>query len=449
MGFLFLKAAEQFRYFCQRFTNYPNMPRRQIVVSLFLCLSVSSLKAQVTADTTRPVIDSVMAPQPDTSLRIINLNPYFSIHVDSMLSYQLAINKDEKRYYWYLKNSPVGLKINKDNGLLTFKAEKSFFLSGRLKYDQEYTVKLGVQNLADPREKVDTSFTLIFYNTEIILPKVKPTVASSITVEEGEQVTFKVQCEAGNFPIDDILFSSSITIHDFKLVKSCDEEFSWIPPFDFVKETDSAKVKILNLSFIGSTRFRVKDTANVRIIVKDALNYPLARQEYDMVVNNVKKYILRLKYTFLQIDRGLKKTKTTRTSFDLTSASTALTGTILTSAGNSESSKNTGKILPSVGLALVPVKEATAPNKNIEQNQASLIRSSIKRLDYMVYDYSLVGEKDPAITTKTNKLKDELKQSQLQLIDVPIDITEGMSEEELNKYFNSPKVNKKYRLKRK
>src|SRR6185436_12932008 len=97
--------------------------------------------------------------------------------------------------------------------------------------------------------------------------------------------------------------------------------------------------------------------------------------------------------------------------------------------------------------ALVPVKETTAPNKNIEQNQASLIRSSIKRLEYMVYDYSLVGEKDPAITTKTNKLKEELKQSQLQLIDVPVDITNDMTEEELNNYFNSPKVNKKYRLK--
>ncbi|MBL7744054.1 MAG: hypothetical protein JNN00_11315 [Chitinophagaceae bacterium] len=425
------------------------MPRKHTLLISFISLIVSVSHAQEVADTTRPVVDSVIPQQPDTSLRITNLNPYFTLHVDSMLSYQLAINKDEKKYYWYLKNSPVGLKINKDNGLLTFKAEKSFFLSGKLKYDEEYTVKIGVQNLADAKEKVDTSFTLVFYNTEVILPKLKPTVTSTLTVEEGEQVSFKVQCEAGNFPIEDILFSSNITIHDFTLIKACNEEFNWTPPFDFVKETDSAKVKILNLSFIGSTKFKIRDTANVRIIVKDALNYPFAKKEYDMVINNIKSYVLRLKYTFLQLDRKLKKTKNTRTSFDLTSASTALSGTILTTAGNSESAKNTGKILPSVGLALVPVKEATAPNKNIEQNQASLIRSSIKRLDYMLNDYSLVGEKDPAIVTKTNKLKDELKQSQLQLIDVPIEITEGMTEEELNKYFNSPKVNKKYRLNKK
>jgi hypothetical protein len=95
----------------------------------------------------------------------------------------------------------------------------------------------------------------------------------------------------------------------------------------------------------------------------------------------------------------------------------------------------------------VPVKETTAPNKNIEQNQASLIRSSIKRLDYMIYDYSLVGDKDFSIITKTNKLKEELKQNQLQLIDVPIALDNNMSESELNNYFNSSKVNKKYRLK--
>jgi hypothetical protein len=416
------------------------MIKRVTIHLLCFCISINFIKGQIVSDTS-------FIPERDSVLRIINLNPYFTLHVDSILSYQLAINRDQKNYYWYLKNSPVGLKINKDNGLLTFKADKSYFLSGKLKYDAEYSVKLGVQSLSNPSDKVDTSFILVFYNTEVILPKLKPTVASSIVVEEGEQVSFKVQCEAGNFPVDDILFSSNITIHDFKLVKACDDEFSWTPPFDFVKETDSGKVKILNLVFIGSSKFKIKDTATIRVIVKDALNYPFAKQEYDMVVANIKSYVLSLKYTFLQLDRKLKKTKNARTSFDLTSATTALSGTILSTAGNSESAKNTGKILPSVGLALVPVKEATAPNKNIEQNQASLIRSSIKRLDYMLYDYSLVGEKDPLVTVKTSKLKDELKQSQLQLIDVPVAMDNNMSEEELNNYFNSSKVNKKYRLK--
>lgn len=96
---------------------------------------------------------------------------------------------------------------------------------------------------------------------------------------------------------------------------------------------------------------------------------------------------------------------------------------------------------------MVPIKEASAPNKTVEQNQASLIRASIKRLEYMISDNALVTEKDPDIAKKTARLKEELKQSQMQLIDVPVDITTAMSEEELNNYFNNPKVNKKYRLK--
>jgi hypothetical protein len=73
----------------------------------------------------------------------------------------------------------------------------------------------------------------------------------------------------------------------------------------------------------------------------------------------------------------------------------------------------------------------------------------IKRLDYMMQDNSLVGERDPDITRKTNKLKEELKQIQIQLIDVPIEMTANMTEEELNQYINSPRVNKKYRLRKK
>jgi hypothetical protein len=66
----------------------------------------------------------------------------------------------------------------------------------------------------------------------------------------------------------------------------------------------------------------------------------------------------------------------------------------------------------------------------------------------MVSDNALVGERDPDIARKTNKLKEELKQMQVQMVDIPIDITGDMSEKELNQYFNSPKVNKKYRTKK-
>src|SRR5436853_3748804 len=84
----------------------------------------------------------------DTPLRITNLEPFMTLHVDSTLNYKLDINKpDSIKYFWFLRNAPIGLRLNKDNGVLSFRADKSFFLSGKLKYDQPYNVLVGVQNL--------------------------------------------------------------------------------------------------------------------------------------------------------------------------------------------------------------------------------------------------------------------------------------------------------------
>lgn len=383
----------------------------------------------------------------DTALRITNLNPFFSVHVDSTLTYQLQINKNTQGYFWYLRNAPVGLRINKDNGLLNFKADRSYFLSGRLKYDNNYKVLLGVQNLSNPADRIDTNFTIVFFNTEIIPSKLRPTINGTVWMEEGDTLRFKVLCETGNFPIQNILTFTSIPIGSFTTVQQCNDQFVWSPSYDFVKESDSGKLKTVTLSFIGSTKFNLLDTAQLKIVVKNGLDYPLVAEQYKQVVHDMNGYILRLKFTFLQLDKTIKKTKGARTAFDLTAASAALTGTILSTSTNQES-KRTGLILPSVGLVITPVKEATAPNKNAEQNQATLIRSSIKRLEYVLQDNSLVGEKDPNLVQKTNKIKEELKQSQLQLIDVPIEMANDLTEEELNKYFNSEKVSKKYNLKR-
>lgn len=421
---------------------------KRLLIPTFLILLSVSIRAQVTDSSNVQVPDSLQTQvyHPDSSLRIINLNPYFTLHVDSTLTYQLQINKNPDNYFWYLKNSPVGLRINKDNGVLTFNANKSLFLSGRLKYDVNYKVTLGVQNLQDPKEKVDTSFTIVFYNTEIVPSKVRPGINGTVWLDEGEVLSFRVLCETGSFPIENILTIPNRPIGNFTTVKACDDEFVWTPGHDFVKDTDSGKVRIVLLSFVGSTKFNTKDTATLRVIVRDALNYSLAKEEYNQVVRNVERYVLQLKVTFLELDRKLRKTKRARTTFDLTSATTSLTGTIL-STSESENDKRNGKILPSVGLALVPIKEAAVPSRAVDQNQASLIRSNIKRLEYVLRDNMLIGERDWEIVKKTAKLRDELKQVQVQLIDVPMEMTNDYTEDELNRYFNSPKVNKKYRLK--
>jgi hypothetical protein len=401
------------------------------------------------ADTIPVVIDTLIHPEEldaDSLLRITNINPYITLHVDSTLRYKLDINKDPNEYYWYLRDAPVGLKINKDDGTLTFKADKSYFLSGRLKYDTEYKVRLGVQKLANAREKVDTFFTLLFYSTEITPSRVKPTVSNTLYVDEGDTISFRVQCENGSFPIESITTLTSVTIKNYTPVTNCDDTFVWPVPFDFIKEADTEKQRVMIVSFIGTNKFFNKDTAVVKIYVRDAINYPQRLMEHQRIEKDVNFYILQLKYAFMELDKKVKKSSNTRTGFDLASGTSALGGTVFsTMPGSGE--KQTGKILPSVGVALVPVKEAVSPVKNTEKNSASLIRSSIRRLEYTLTDNSLVGDRDPDILTKTKKLKDELKAAQVQLIDVPMN-TGTLSEEELNRYFNSPRVNKKYKVKR-
>src|SRR5258708_9870927 len=379
----------------------------------------------------------------DSALRIRNMNPYFTVPVDSTLGYQFEINRDPTRYYFYLRNAPVGLKI-RENGLLTFKADKSYFLSGRLKYDYEYHVTMGVQNLNDPKDKMDTTFIISFFTTEIIASHVKPTVSSVLYVEEGDTINFRVQCETGTYPIESINFYSSTPIKTNSLIKNCNDNFTWSPPYDFVKDGDSSKQKLVYLYFVGTNKVFIRDTATIKIYVKDALNYPYMVDQYNAVVKNMRTYILQLKYSFFQLDKKVKTAHHTRTGFDMATATTALGGTIASSSGN----PTTGAILPSVGVAMVPVKETVAPPQTAEQNQASLVRSSIKRLDYTMHDNALLSDKDPDIVKKNNNLKTELKQTQVQLIDVPLEETTVMTEEQLNAYFDNPKVNKKYRMKR-
>lgn len=425
------------------------MVKKAWVTFFVLTLFFLESRAQVVADSLKKIDDTtkvhLIFPE-DTLLRIRNLNPYITLHVDSALNYPLEINKDQNRFYWYLKNAPVGLRIGKDNGLLSFKADKSFFLSGRLKYDYEYKVVLGVQNLDNPKEKVDTSFTLVFYSTEIIPSRLKPSVNNVMLVDEGDTIRFTIQCDEGSFPIEEIAYITNVPIKTLGYVRKCGDEFFWPIPYDFIKDGDTAKTRSLYVSFIGSTKFKSKDTALVQIIVRDNINYPHRVTEFVALRKEVENYVLQLKGNFMLLDKSVKSTKSTRTTFDMTSSSMAVGGTIFSSM-ESEAAKNAGKILPSVGVALVPVKEAVAPTKVYEQNSAGLIRSSIKRLDFTLSDNTLVGEKDPDILNKTKRIRDELKQVQMQLIDVPLVEFES-SPEELDKYFNSPKVKKKYRVKK-
>jgi hypothetical protein len=384
----------------------------------------------------------------DTSLRIINLNPYFTIHVDSLLEYDLEINRPAQHYYWYLRNSPVGVRIDRNTGVLYFKADKSFFKSGKLRYDEPYKLELGVQNLYNPSDQVDTSFSILFYSTEVELSRIKPTTSTSVFVEEGDSIRFRLQCERGTFPIEQITLLTNLPISQYKAVLACNDEFSWVVPFDFIRENDTTRQRLLKMDFIGTDKFMNRDTASVLIYVRPGINYPLKNQEFNKVHDEMFEYIQELKLTFYAVSRTIKTNKSVRVSFDITASTTALAGTILTTTSDNPNTQDIGKILPAVGLTLVPVKEAVAPNKIQEQNTASQIRSTIKRLEYMLSENSLFGERDPDILSKTQKLREELKQARLQLVDLPmVEVDEKITQEGADKYFNDPKVNKKYKLK--
>jgi hypothetical protein len=427
----------------------------RILTILFLaCLSYGISAQEKKIDTllntkdTIPVIPTVVIDPADTVLRIININPYFTIHVDSILNYDLKINKDPQNYFWYLKQAPVGVQIGRSNGTIYFKAEKSFFRSGKLKYDEPYKVSIGVQNLYDPKERVDTSISILFYSTEINLSKVKPGVLGTVFYEEGDTVRFRVQCESGSFPIEQINFNTNFPISITKPIAKCNDEFLWPIPFDFIKENDTTRVRMVVVQFIGSDKFYNRDTSEVRIAVRPGINYPQKYLEHEKISLEMYNYVQNLKLTFYVISKSVKANKSTRAGFDITGSTTALAGTVVSTTASNPDVADIGKILPSIGLTLVPVKEAVAPNKVQEQNTAAQLRGVTKRLEYLISENSLVGERDPDVLLKTKKLRDELKTAQLQLIDLPtIDFEPGVNQADADKYFNDPKVIKKYKLK--
>lgn len=384
----------------------------------------------------------------DSTLRIINLNPYFTLHVDSTLNYDIDINRTTDNYFWYLRNSPVGVQIDRNSGNLIFKADKSYFKSGKLRYDQDYKVQIGVQNLQNPTERVDTNFIIVFYSTEINASKVKPSVTGTLSVEEGDSIRFKVQCENGSFPVEQITLTTNIPISNYKPIRNCDDEFSWMVPFDFIRDDDTAKQRALNIQFISADKFFNKDTAVVKIVVRPGINYPIQNLEHKRVYDELQKYVLSLKLTFYVISKSVKSNKSTRTGFDITGSTTALAGTVISTSASTDATKNIGKILPSVGLTLVPVKEAVAPNKIQEQNTATQVRSVAKRLEYLASENTLLGERDPNVQAKIKRMQDEMKQARLQLVDLPlVEFDERFTPEDAEKYFRDPKVNKKYKLK--
>ena len=114
---------------------------RSLLIALLVLAIKVGFSQEVKKDTIPPPLtDSlklaeVIPVNEDSVLRIVNLIPYFTLQVDSVLLYDLQINKPSENYFWYLKNAPIGVKVDKNSGLLYFRADRTFFKSGKLKYD--------------------------------------------------------------------------------------------------------------------------------------------------------------------------------------------------------------------------------------------------------------------------------------------------------------------------
>jgi hypothetical protein len=340
------------------------------------------------------------------------------------------------------------VRIGKNDGNLYVKAEKALFKTGRLKYDIPYRIQLGVQNLHNPTERIDTAFTILFYSTEVIVSKLKPTTSPVLTVEEGDSIQFRIQCEEGSFPIEQISINSSMPLANYTAAKNCNDEFKWVIPFGIFRENDTAKQKIVTLDFIGSDKFYNKDTASIKVILRPGINYPMRNEVHKRIENEMFYYIQNMKLTFYVVSSAVKKNKNTRTYFDIGSSSTALAGTIISTTAENPNTVQIGKIMPSIGLTLIPVKEGVAPNKVQEQNTATQVRAEVRRLEYVLSENRLSGERDLEVLIKTKRLQDELRKSKLQFVDLPmVEFDEKFSEADADKYFQDPKVNKKYKLK--
>jgi len=85
-------------------TKFQAVTMNKVRLTILCCFYLITFKsnAQVNTDTTVNPMAIV-----DTALRIKNMNPYFNLHVDSSLAYQLIINKPQENYYWFINRKTI------------------------------------------------------------------------------------------------------------------------------------------------------------------------------------------------------------------------------------------------------------------------------------------------------------------------------------------------------
>ncbi|RYZ75616.1 MAG: hypothetical protein EOP04_33110 [Proteobacteria bacterium] len=66
-------------------------------------------------------------------------------------------------------------------------------------------------------------------------------MTSVLNVEEGDTISFKIQCDNGSFPIEELTYLSNYPVKSTTPVTRCGDDFTWTAPFDFVKENEKVQ----------------------------------------------------------------------------------------------------------------------------------------------------------------------------------------------------------------
>jgi len=387
----------------------------------------------------------------DTTLCIINVSPCFYLYPDSAIAYQLRLNRNPSGYTWYLKNNPPAVQLDSKTGMLYIKASATLFRQQKMFFGHRYVVSLGVQNNRDPTEWTDTSFAVIFQDPAIARGQIIPSVAGDIFAEEGDTIRFTLGCDNGNALVQSIKLSTSVAIGNYTSIQRCDDVFMWAIPFDFIRDRDSLDLRELRLTFVSIDDLQKKDTAEINIVIRQGINYVEKNQEYRKTAEEVKKYVQSLKLTFYVLNKSLRFNKFSRALFDVSAALTALAPAVIPEQqdeAKTGSGWNVSKLLPGIGLTLIPIKESLVPVKVQERANANQVRAVAKKLEFALLQNNLIGHRDPAVLNMICNLHEELRQARMQLIEVPLmEFDEDLSIEDAESYFKNYRTHKRHRLK--
>src|SRR6185312_11233156 len=102
---------------------------------------------------------------------------------------------------------------------------------------------------------------------------------------------------------ESITYYSNYPIRSTTPVTRCGDQFTWVAPYDFIKDDEKINERQLQIKFVGIDKFFNRDTAIVNVLVKQTINYPYRMMQYNKISDDIERYIVQLKNTFRSLDQ--------------------------------------------------------------------------------------------------------------------------------------------------